>query len=150
MLTQEVIGIYINLCDLCDLIGKNNLGEDMAKLIKINHIGIAVNNIDEALPFWTEGLGMELEHVEEVARHVELVTPTSDDSTMAKYLADRGPGMHHLCLETDNIEELLAELKAKGFRLINETPIEEPGRKMAFVHPKATGGVLLELYEVTK
>jgi catechol 2,3-dioxygenase-like lactoylglutathione lyase family enzyme len=58
--------------------------------------------------------------------------------------------MHHLCLETDNIEELLADLKAKGFRLINETPIEEPGRKMAFVHPKSTGGVLLELYQVTK
>ena len=135
----------------------------MAKLIKINHIGIAVNNIDKSLLFWTEGLGMKLQHVEEVVRQkskvaflpvgesdVELVTPTSEDSTMAKYLADRGPGMHHLCLETDNIEELLADLKAKGFRLINETPIEEPGRKMAFVHPKATGGVLLELYEVTK
>ncbi len=135
----------------------------MAKLIKINHIGIAVNNIEEALPFWTEGLGMKLHHVEEVARQkskvaflpvgesdVELVTPTAEDSTMTKYLAERGPGMHHLCLETDNIEELLADLKAKGFRLINETPIEEPGRKMAFVHPKSTGGVLLELYEVTK
>ncbi len=69
---------------------------------------------------------------------------------MAKYLADKGQGMHHLCLETDNIDEMLADLKAKGIRLINETAIEEPGRKMAFVHPKSTGGVLVELYEVTK
>lgn len=135
----------------------------MAKLTKINHIGIAVNNIDESLPFWTEGLGMKLHHVEEVARQkskvaflpvgesdVELVAPTAEDSTMAKYLTDKGQGMHHLCLETDNIEEMLADLKGKGIRLINETPIEEPGRKMAFVHPKSTGGVLVELYEVTK
>jgi methylmalonyl-CoA epimerase len=135
----------------------------MAKLTKINHIGIAVNNIDEALPFWTDGLGMKLHHVEEVMRQkskvaflpvgesdVELVAPTAEDSTMAKYLTDKGQGMHHLCLETDNIDEMLADLKAKGIRLINETPIEEPGRKMAFVHPKSTGGVLVELYEVTK
>jgi len=135
----------------------------MAKLTKINHIGIAVNNIDEALPFWTDGLGMKLHHVEEVMRQkskvaflpvgesdVELVATTAEDSTMAKYLTDKGQGMHHLCLETDNIDEMLADLKAKGIRLINETPIEEPGRKMAFVHPKSTGGVLVELYEVTK
>jgi methylmalonyl-CoA epimerase len=135
----------------------------MVKLTKINHIGIAVNNIDEALPFWTDGLGMKLHHVEEVMRQkskvaflpvgesdVELVAPTAEDSTMAKYLTDKGQGMHHLCLETDNIDEMLADLKAKGIRLINETPIEEPGRKMAFVHPKSTGGVLVELYEVTK
>ncbi len=135
----------------------------MAKLTKINHIGIAVNNIDESLPFWVDCLGMKLHHVEEVARQkskvaflpvgesdVELVSPTSEDSTMAKYLTDKGQGMHHLCLETDNIDEMLADLKAKGIRLINETAIEEPGRKMAFVHPKSTGGVLVELYEVTK
>lgn len=135
----------------------------MAKLTKINHIGIAVNNIDESLPFWVDGLGMKLHHVEEVARQkskvaflpvgesdVELVSPTAEDSTMAKYLTDKGQGMHHLCMETDNIDEMLADLKAKGIRLINETAIEEPGRKMAFVHPKSTGGVLVELYEVTK
>ena len=116
----------------------------MAKLTKINHIGIAVNNIDESLPFWVDGLGLTLHHVEEVARQkskvaflpvgesdVELVAPTAEDSTMAKYLTDKGQGMHHLCLETDNIDEMLADLKAKGIRLINETAIEEPGRKMA-------------------
>ena len=124
----------------------------MAKLTKNNHIGIAVNNIDESLSFWVDGLGLTLHHVEEVARQkskvaflpvgesdVELVAPTAEDSTMAKYLTDKGQGMHHLCLETDNIDEMLADLKAKGIRLINETAIEEPGRKMAFVHPKSTG-----------
>ena len=134
----------------------------MAKLLKINHIGIAVNSIEDALPFWVDGLGLKLQHMEEVTRQksmvaflpvgesdVELVAPTVEDSSMAKYLSDRGPGIHHLCLETDDIESMLADLKAKGFRLINETAIEEPGRKMAFVHPKSTGGVLLELYEVT-
>lgn len=135
----------------------------MAKLTKINHIGIAVNSIDELLPFWTDGLGFKLHHVEEVSGQkskvaflpvgesdVELVQPMSEDSTMFKYLAEKGQGMHHLCFETDNIDEMLTDLKAKGIRLINETPILGEGRKMAFVHPKATGGVLVELYEVTK
>jgi methylmalonyl-CoA/ethylmalonyl-CoA epimerase len=135
----------------------------MAKITKINHIGIAVNNIEESLPFWTEGVGLRLHHIEEVARQkskvaflpigesdIELVAPTADDSTIVKFLADKGQGMHHLCLETDDIVGMLADLKAKGIRLINETPIEEPGRKMAFVHPKSTGGVLVELYEVVK
>ena len=135
----------------------------MAKLTKINHIGIAVNNIEEALPFWTEGLGMKLHHVEEVGGQkskvaflplgesdVELVQPTSPDSTMTKFIAEKGQGIHHLCLETDDIEGMMMHLKEKGIRLINETPLVAEGRKMAFVHPKATGGVLLELYEVTK
>ncbi len=135
----------------------------MAKLTKINHIGIAVNDIEGALPFWTDGLGLKLQHVEEVAGQksrvaflpvgesdVELVMPSAEDSPLSKYLAEKGSGIHHLCLETDHLEELLTNLKAKGYRLINETPVEEPGRKMAFVHPKATGGVLLELYEVLK
>jgi methylmalonyl-CoA/ethylmalonyl-CoA epimerase len=80
---------------------------------------------------------------------IELVAPTSDDSTMMKFLTDRGPGIHHVCIEVSNIESALAELKVKGVRLINDEPIQEEGRKMAFVHPKSTGGVLLELYEVT-
>jgi methylmalonyl-CoA/ethylmalonyl-CoA epimerase len=81
---------------------------------------------------------------------IELVKPTTDDSGLARYLEKRGPGMHHVCLEVDDIEGMLADLKAKGVRLINETPEVLPGRKMAFVHPKSTGGVLVELYEVTK
>ncbi|MBP9041036.1 MAG: methylmalonyl-CoA epimerase [Anaerolineaceae bacterium] len=135
----------------------------MAKLKKINHVAVVVSDIDESLKFWQDAMGIELHHVEDVPSQksmvaflpigeseVELVKPTSDDSGVAKFLAERGGGMHHLCFEVDNIVEMMAELKAKGVRLINEVPNELPGRKMAFVHPKSTGGVLVELYEVTK
>lgn len=81
---------------------------------------------------------------------VELVKPTSDDTGVARFIAERGGGMHHLCFEVDNIEEMLAQLKEKGIRLINESPLELPGRKMAFIHPKSTGGVLVELYQITR
>jgi methylmalonyl-CoA/ethylmalonyl-CoA epimerase len=135
----------------------------MATITKINHVAIAVPDIDSALGFWRDALGLELDHVEDVPSQksivaflpagegeVELVKPTSDDTGVAKFLAEKGPGMHHLCLEVDDIAEKLAELKAKGVRLINETPLEMPGRKMAFIHPKASNGVLVELYQVTK
>jgi methylmalonyl-CoA/ethylmalonyl-CoA epimerase len=135
----------------------------MAKITKINHVAIAVPDIDGALSFWRDALGLELDHIEDVPSQksmvaflpagegeVELVKPTSDDTGVAKFLGEKGPGMHHLCLEVDDIAEKLAELKAKGVRLINETPIELPGRKMAFIHPKASNGVLVELYQVIK
>lgn len=135
----------------------------MAKPIKINHVGVAVTDIDEALKFWRDAMGIKLDHIEEVPSQkakvaflpvgeseVELVCPTAEDTGVAKFLAERGGGMHHLCIEVDDIANALEDLKAKGVRLIDETPKELPGRKMAFVHPKATGGVLLELYEVTK
>lgn len=134
----------------------------MVKSLKINHIGIAVTEIEPALAFWRDALGLKLDHVEEVSRQksrvaflpvgeseIELVAPTAEDSTMKKFLTDRGPGIHHLCIEVEDIEAALAGLKEKGVRLIDEKPIQEEGRKMAFVHPKSTGGVLLELYEVT-
>lgn len=134
----------------------------MAKITKINHIGIAVPEIEGALNFWRDGLGLNLDHVEDVPSQksvvaflptgeseVELLNPSSPDSTLAKFLQDRGPGMHHLCFEVDDLAGMLADLKSKGFRLINETPVVLPGRKMAFVHPKSSGGVLVELYEVT-
>ena len=80
---------------------------------------------------------------------VELVQPTSDDSGIAKYLAKRGPGMHHICLEVDDIESMLSQLKTKGVHLINEEPrTAEDGKKYAFVHPDSTGGVLVELYQI--
>jgi methylmalonyl-CoA/ethylmalonyl-CoA epimerase len=135
----------------------------MPKLKKINHVAIVVADIDESLKFWRDALGIELSHIEDVPSQkaqvaflplgdseVELVKPTSDDSGAAKFLAERGGGMHHLCFETDDVVGMLADLKAKGVRLINEEPIVLPGRKMAFVHPKSTGGVLVELYELTK
>jgi len=80
---------------------------------------------------------------------VELVQPTTDDSGIAKYLAKRGPGMHHLCLEVDDIEEMISQLKAKGVRLINEEPrTAADGKKYAFIHPESTSGVLVELYQI--
>lgn len=135
----------------------------MAKVTKINHVAVVVPDLEGSLSFWKDALGLDLNHIEDVPSQksavaffpvgdseVELVKPTSEDSGVAKFLAERGGGMHHLCFEVDNIEDMLAELKSKGVRLINETPNVLPGRKMAFVHPKSTGGVLVELYEVTK
>ncbi len=133
----------------------------MAKIKKINHVAIVVPDIDGALTFWRDALGIELHHIEDVPSQkamvaflptgdseVELVKPTADDTGAAKFLAERGAGMHHLCFEVDDLEEMLADLKAKGIRLINETPVVLPGRKMAFVHPKSASGVLVELYEL--
>ena len=135
----------------------------MAKVKKINHVAIAVGDVENALVFWRDGLGLAVDHVEDVPSQksmvvflpvgeseVELVKPTSEDTGVAKFLAEKGGGMHHLCFEVDDIVSMMADLKEKGVRLINETPSELPGRKMAFIHPKSTGGVLVELYEVTK
>jgi methylmalonyl-CoA/ethylmalonyl-CoA epimerase len=135
----------------------------MAKVTKINHVAIAVSEMDEALHFWRDMLGMEVAKVEEVPSQkasvaflpagdseIELVRPTAPDTGMAKFIQEKGPGMHHVCLQVDDIEGMLADLKARGVRLINETPSVLPGRKMAFIHPKSTGGVLVELYEVTQ
>jgi len=133
----------------------------MVKVKKFNHIAIGVENIEASLPFWRDALGLTLEHIEEVPSQkarvaflpvgeseVELVQPTDPGTGMAKFIQERGGGMHHLCLEVEDIEQALAELKAKGVRLIDETAQVLPGRKMAFIHPKATGGVLVELYEL--
>jgi methylmalonyl-CoA/ethylmalonyl-CoA epimerase len=133
----------------------------MAKIKKINHVAVVVGDIEQALGFWRDALGLELDHIEDVPSQkavvaflpvgdseVELVKPTTEDSGAGKFLTERGGGMHHLCLEVDDIAGKLEELKAKGVRLINETPMELPGRKMAFIHPKSTGGVLVELYQV--
>lgn len=134
----------------------------MARIIKINHVAIAIQDVDSSLVFWQDALGLKVDHIEDVPSQkstvvflpvgeseVELVKPTSDDTGVAKFLAEKGGGMHHLCFEVDDINGMLTDLKAKGVRLINETALELPGRKMAFVHPKSTGGVLVELYEIT-
>jgi len=79
---------------------------------------------------------------------VELVLPTTDDSGISKYLAKRGPGMHHICLEVDDIGGMLSQLKSKGVRLINEEPRKAAdGKQYAFIHPESAGGVLVELYQ---
>lgn len=133
----------------------------MAKIIKIHHLGIAVHDDMAARNFWEDGLGLKVDHLEDVVSQksqviflpvgeseIELVKPLSDDSTIAKFIADRGPGIHHVCLQVDDITEMLDQLKEKGIRVINEVPMKEEGRLMAFIHPKSTGGVLVELYEV--
>lgn len=135
----------------------------MAKIKKINHVAVVVSDVDTALTFWQDALGIKLDHVEEVPSQkakvaflpvgeteVELVMPSTPESGAGKFLAERGGGMHHLCFEVDDISGMMADLKAKGVRLINEVPDMLPGRKVAFVHPKSTGGVLVELYEITK
>ena len=133
------------------------------KPIKINHVAIVVQDIDAALNFWEQTFGLKLDHVEDVPSQkskvaflplgeseIELVQPTTSDSGLAYFLEKRGEGMHHICIEVEDIDATLAELKSKGVRLINDVPEELPGRKMAFIHPKAANGVLVELYQLTE
>ena len=134
----------------------------MSKVKAINHIAVVVDDMEKSLSFWRDALGMELHELCDVpaekskvafmplaGSEIELVQPTSDDSGIAKYLAKRGPGMHHICVEVDDIDEMLAQLKSKGIRLINEEPrIAADGKKYAFVHPESTSGVLVELYQI--
>jgi methylmalonyl-CoA/ethylmalonyl-CoA epimerase len=133
----------------------------MAAIKRIDHIAIVVEDIETTLGFWRDALGLELAHIEDVPEQksevaflpvgeseVELVRPTTDDSGVAKYLQKRGPGMHHICFEVDDIEGALRQLKARGVRLINETPVPGAGGKqIAFIHPESTSGVLVELYQ---
>lgn len=134
----------------------------MAHIKKINHIAILVEDLDAPLKFWRDALGLELAQVQDNPSEqaqiaflplgdseIELVRPTNEDSGLARYLEKRGPGMHHLCLEVDDIAGMLQQLKAKGIQLINEEPrLGDDGRKYAFVHPKSANGVMVELYEL--
>jgi methylmalonyl-CoA/ethylmalonyl-CoA epimerase len=135
----------------------------MAKVKKINHVAVVVEDIQTSLPFWQEALGIELKKIEDIPAQkakvaffpvgegeIELVQPTDPESGTGKFLKEKGSGLHHLCLEVDDIRGMLAQLKEKGVRLINEVPLEMDGRKIAFVHPKSASGVLVELYELTK
>jgi methylmalonyl-CoA/ethylmalonyl-CoA epimerase len=134
----------------------------MPAIKKINHVAIVVEDMDDALSFWRDALGIELSKLSDVPAEksqvafmpvadgeIELVMPTTNDSGIAKYLAKRGQGMHHLCLEVDDIEGMLAQLKAKGVRLITEEPrTSADGKKYAFIHPESARGVLVELYQI--
>jgi len=133
-------------------------------LRNIDHIGIAVSSLQESLSFWEASLGIELHGIEEVAEQhvrtaflpvggteIELLEPTRPDSSVARFIEKRGEGLHHIAIGVDDIEAALAELKAKGVQLIDETPRNGAGgARIAFVHPKATHGVLLELCERKK
>ena len=132
--------------------------------IKIDHVAIAVNDMDSALGFWQGALGLDLNGIETVPAeaveiafletanaHIELVRPTTDDSGIARYIAKKGSGMHHLCLAVNDIEAAMQRIADAGCELINETPrTRDNGTRYAFVHPKSTGGVLVELYEAAK
>jgi methylmalonyl-CoA/ethylmalonyl-CoA epimerase len=131
-------------------------------MIKINHIAIVVEDVQAALTFWRDALGLPLHHVEHNtdeqvdiaflptgdAGEIELIAPFTPDSGVAKYLAKKGAGLHHLCLDVDDIDAAAAKLMAAGVELINEQPKVRPdGTRYLFVHPRSTGGVLLELYQ---
>ncbi len=131
------------------------------KLEKLDHIGIAVEKIDEALPFWEGVLGLPLHGTEEVKEQkvrtaflpvgdseVELLESLDAEGPISKFIAAKGQGIQHIAFRVDDIDAALAELKAKGLRLIDETPrYGAGGARIAFLHPKATGGVLIELCE---
>ena len=134
----------------------------MPKVKRINHVAVVVDDMEKALTFWRDALGMELQELRDVpaeksqvaflplpGSEVELVKPTTDDSGIAKYLAKRGPGMHHICLEVDDIDGMMIQLRSRNIRLINEEPrVAADGKKYAFIHPESTAGVLVELYQV--
>ena len=131
--------------------------------LKVDHIGIATRSIEEALGFWRDALGLEVKHTETVEEQgvnvamlpageprVELLEPTGPASPVAKFLEKRGPGIHHVAVRVDDIRASLARLKREGARLIDEEPRAGAGGCLvAFVHPAASGGVLLELVEHT-
>lgn len=138
----------------------NRVGLEMIK--KINHIAVVVPDLDTSMRFWVDALGLPLEHKEHVISQavevaflsigdskIELLQPTDNESGVARYLEKKGPGMHHICFEVDNIEASLAKLKTTDIQLINEEPVlGSDGRKFAFIHPKSANGVLVELYEL--
>jgi methylmalonyl-CoA/ethylmalonyl-CoA epimerase len=131
------------------------------KLLKIDHLGIAVNSIEDGKNFWTDALGLKFEGSETVEEQkvttaffpvgeseVELLESTAPDGPIAEFLEKKGPGIHHVAFRVENVEAALAELKEKGIRLIDEKPrMGAGGAKIAFLHPKATNGILVELCE---
>ena len=129
--------------------------------MKIDHIGIATGDIAEVANFYREALGLNIEDIEEVAEQkvrvamlpigesrIELIEPTTSDSPISKFLARRGPGIHHVAIQVEDIRESLRKMKEQGARLIDEEPRKGAGGCLvAFVHPSSTGGVLVELVE---
>ena len=131
--------------------------------IQINHVAIVVKDVDEALKFWHLALGLKVESIErddheavEIAvlplggGEIELISPITEDSGVAKYLTKHGPGLHHIALEVDSMDASIAQLKAGGAEMIDEPKMHPDGTRYAFIHPKSTGGVLLELYELPR
>jgi methylmalonyl-CoA/ethylmalonyl-CoA epimerase len=134
----------------------------MAAIKRIHHVALVVDDLEAALAFWRDALGLTVGAIEDMpdqdARiaflplgeaEIELVVPTTDDSGVARFLAKRGPAMHHVCLEVDDLADTLRKLRERQVRLIDDQPrIGANGRRMAFIHPESTHGVLVELYEL--
>jgi methylmalonyl-CoA epimerase len=134
---------------------------------KIDHIAVVVKELEAALSVYRDALGLPLAHVETLPEQnvkiaflpvgdpetgkssacIELLEPTDPDSGIGRYLATRGEGLHHICLEVDDVEAALADLKARGVQLIDETPRRGAHGRIAFIHPKGAHGVLIELVE---
>jgi len=127
---------------------------------RIDHIAVVVENLDAALATYRDALGMAVSRIETIPEQdvrigflpsgeseIELLEPINPDSGIARYLAKRGEGLHHICLEVDDLRETLTDLKARGIQLIHETPQRGAYGIMAFVHPKGANGVLIELLE---
>lgn len=127
--------------------------------LKVDHIGVAVRSLEEAIRVYSEGLGMSVTAVGDVPEQktrvalipvgesrIELLEATGDDSPVARFIARRGEGIHHVCLEVDDLAATIARLKSAGIRMVDPEPRKGAGGCMvAFVHPSALGGVLLEL-----
>lgn len=131
-------------------------------LTKINHIGIAVNSLDETIPFYRDNLGMAFKGMEEVAEQqvkvaflevgeskIELLEPTTHESPVARFLEKNGAGIHHIAYQVENIEAAIAKLESEGARMIDKVPrLGAHGARIAFIHPKSSNGVLTELCQV--
>lgn len=139
--------------------------QDQSPLVTgVDHIGVVVTNLEEALPFYTEALGLSVVHIEMVNDQqvrvafvntgsvwIELLEPTSDESSVAKFLTKRGPGLHHVAYSVQDIHLALDKARQKGFCLLDETPRKGAhGKWVAFVHPKSAGGVLTEFCQAAK
>lgn len=136
----------------------------MSQPVKVNHIAVVVEDIDAALSFWQTALGLPLQHTErndeeavEIAflpvgdSEIELLAPITPDSGVAKYLAKKGAGLHHICLEVEDMAAAMARLSEHNIELINDQPRLKPdGTQYLFIHPKSTGGVLVELYQLSR
>lgn len=134
----------------------------MPEVKRIHHIAVLVDDIEHSLHFWRDTLGIEPSRIAEVPQEaariaflpigeseVELVQPTTTDSGLSRYLAKHGPGMHHLCLQVEDLTTLVGQLTSKGVQLINDQPkVGDDGRLYIFIHPKSTNGVLVELYQL--
>jgi methylmalonyl-CoA/ethylmalonyl-CoA epimerase len=129
---------------------------------RINHIAIVVENLESALSFWHDALGLPLHKTEDNAAEevtiaflpvgeseIELLQPTNPESGIGKYLAKKGQGMHHVCVEVADIDAVISQLQAHGVEMINDVPrTRDEGTRYAFVHPKSAFGVLVELYQL--